>query len=156
VRVTAMALRTWLVVHGERRLPSCFEYRSLELVAADLRAAGETGPFSVLTDARRQGWNVLVADVSATRGDTTRVANDALVQLPGRRWIPRGFPCWQPRPSGCLDAEYRPERLRALCACDPALLRPAPDPEAFAVALPEYKKAPVAEPPPADQTFPAP
>ncbi|WP_442887020.1 hypothetical protein [Congregicoccus parvus] len=156
VRVTAMALRTWLAVRGDRRLPSCFEYRSLELVAADLRGSGEKGPFSVVTDARRQAWNVLTVAASGSRSDIARVATDALVQRTGARWVPRGFPCWQSRPSGCFDADYQPERLRTLLACEPALLRPASEPEAFAVALPEYVKAPATEPLPADRTISAP
>ncbi|HUJ42146.1 MAG TPA: peptidase M22 [Opitutaceae bacterium] len=128
IRTAAMALRTWRT--REPPGPPAYAYRSLELVAQDLRSSKSARPFAVVADARRDAWHwVEVADGTAL-GSLRRVPRSALAEFGGARFMPDGFRVWSP-PPGTVSAV--PYSLVALWGRqrDADLLRPAPEPDAF-------------------------
>ena len=135
IRTAAMALRTWQAVGG-RPLPA-FAYRSLELVAHDLRAGGTSAPFAVTVDARRGAWHWIEVAAGQPPGPLQRVPAATLAAFPGNLFMPAGFRSWAqlPRP-----AEVVPYSLATLWPRQGAadLLCPAPLPEAFLHEDPSY------------------
>jgi tRNA threonylcarbamoyladenosine biosynthesis protein TsaB len=137
IRLVAMALRTWTEL--PRANPwRVFAYRSLALVAADLLAGGETVPFHVCCDARREMWNVV--SVSAD-GAIANVRRSTMGDLPrdGRpQFVPKSFPHWQPLPPDVRPVPYRPHLLPELALRFP-LLQESSAPDAFMTELPTYR-----------------
>ncbi len=128
IRTAAMALRTWQTV-GPPVLPA-FAYRSLELVAQDLRSSGPRASFAVIADARRDAWHwVEVADGQDLPA-LQRVPRSVLEEFAGELFMPAGFRVWTPPPRAVVEVSYS---LAALWRrqSDADLLRPAPEPDAF-------------------------
>jgi tRNA threonylcarbamoyladenosine biosynthesis protein TsaB len=136
VRVAAMALRTWLALPRAQPL-RVLAYRSLTLVAADLLAHGEPPPFHVISDARRDSWNVLSVAADGVIGTVRRVAATALPP-DGVSFLPETFPVWQARPTGARTAPYRPHELPVLAARF-SLWHETTAPDAFLTELPTYR-----------------
>jgi tRNA threonylcarbamoyladenosine biosynthesis protein TsaB len=128
IRTAAMTLRTWQAVGG-RPLPA-FAYRSLELVAHDLCRSATPAPFAVTIDARRGTWHWIEVGAGRIPGPLQRVPPTTLAAFPGGLLTLAGFRSWAqpPRP-----AETVPYSLAALWPRQgaAALLRPAPQPDAF-------------------------
>jgi hypothetical protein len=134
-----MAVRTWMALPRAEPLPlTVLAYHSLALVAADLIAAGEVPPFHVLSDARRETWNVLTITSDGALGDIRRLAKGELPQDGRATFVPESFPHWQALPPGARPAPYRPRRLPELAARLP-LLRECPAPDAFLTEMPTYR-----------------
>lgn len=134
IRTVAMALRTWQAVR-EQELP-VFAYRSLELVAHALAAAGTPVPFTVIADARRDTWHCV--DVGAGGpGPLRRVPRDGLADAGGALFMPAGFRAWVAPPRPAAEVPYALADLwRGREQAE--LLRPAPQPEAFLHEDPAY------------------
>jgi tRNA threonylcarbamoyladenosine biosynthesis protein TsaB len=151
IRTAAMALRTWQT-RGTHVLPA-FAYRSLELVAQDLRSSGRRTSFAVIADARRDAWHwVEVADGQDLQA-LRRVPRSVLADFAGDLFMPAGLRVWTPPPRAALEVSYS---LAALWRrqSDAELLRPAPEPDAFlhedsvyAPWTPQIHRAPRRSPP---------
>lgn len=138
IRLAAMAIRTWLAVAGPAQAAAVFGYRSLALAAASLLADGTPPPFHVLSDARRQSWNLLSVSTDGTLGEIARWP--AANPLPaGSICKPEGFPNWQPLPPETTTASYDPRRLLELAERFPLLQRVSA-PDAFLIATPSYRE----------------
>jgi len=127
IRTAAMALRTWQAACA--RPPPAFAYRSLELLATDLRAAGWAPPFAVVADARRDMWHWVECTDSGS-GPLQRRAADAVAAYPGALFLPAGFRVWSPPPPAARSVPYEPAGLWARQS-GAELLRPAAEPDAF-------------------------
>jgi tRNA threonylcarbamoyladenosine biosynthesis protein TsaB len=128
IRTAAMALRTWQT-RGSPSLPA-HAYRSLELVAEDLRGSRSARSFAVVADARRDAWHwVEVADGPALR-TFRRVPRSTLAEFAGDLFMPEGFRVWSMPPRRVSPVPYS---LAALWdrQRDADLLHPAPEPDAF-------------------------
>lgn len=128
IRTAAMALRTWTTAEG-RPLP-VFAYRSLELVAHDLRRRGIPAPFAVLADARRDSWHWIEARADGSIGPLQRVPTRAVAGFEGRLFTPAGFRTWAPLPGSVSTVPYALPDLWHQ-QVDAGLLRAAPLPDAF-------------------------
>lgn len=128
IRTAAMALRIWSAADG-RTLP-VFAYRSLELVAHDLRRCGIPAPFAVLADARRDSWHWVDVPAEGAIGPLQRVPKDTVAGFRGLLFTPAGFRAWA-RPPG--EVSTIPYVLADLWRhqVDAGLLRAAPQPDAF-------------------------
>jgi tRNA threonylcarbamoyladenosine biosynthesis protein TsaB len=135
IRTAAMALRIWSAT-GPHRLPT-FAYRSLELVAHDLRCRGVPEPFAVLADARRDSWHWVAAREGGAFGPLLRIAASAAAGFDGRLYTPAGFRSWGKPPGDIFTIPYDLPDLWSH-QCDAALLRPAPHPDAFVHEEPAY------------------
>jgi tRNA threonylcarbamoyladenosine biosynthesis protein TsaB len=141
VRLTAMALRTWMALPRAEPL-RVLAYRSLELLAADLVDCGRPQPFAVITDARRGTWNLL----RVTPAENAEHPLGLLERWPAGRAFPvdlpllspEGFPNWQPLPEGTEIVPYRPQRLPDLVVRH-SLLRATEHPDAFLIETPTYR-----------------
>ena len=127
IRTAAMALRTWQAA-APQPAPA-FAYRSLELLAADLRAAGSAPPFAVIADARRETWHWIEV-TAAGPGPLQRVTAAAVAAYAGGLFLPDGFRTWSPTPRAARSVPYAPDGLWARQA-GAELLRPAAEPDAF-------------------------
>ncbi len=128
IRTAAVALRTWAAAEG-RALP-VFAYRSLELVAHDLRRRGIPPPFAVLADARRNSWHWVEAPADGPIGPLQRVPDDTAAGFVGRLFTPAGFRAWARPPGTVSTIPYAlPDLWRRMGDAD--LLRAAPQPDAF-------------------------
>jgi tRNA threonylcarbamoyladenosine biosynthesis protein TsaB len=128
IRTAAMALRTWLAADG-RALP-VFAYRSLELVAHDVRLSGIPAPFAVIADARRDSWHWVAAPVDGEIGPLQRVPAGTVAGFGGRLFTPAGFRAWARPPGAVSVIPYSlPNLWRRQGDAD--LLRAAPQPDAF-------------------------
>ncbi len=128
IRTTAMALRTWQAVL-DRALP-VYAYRSLELVAHALAAAGAPGPFAVIADARRETWHCVTATAAGGVGPLRRVARAELEHLDGALFMPAGFRAWATPPRAVTEVPYDVAELWRGRE-QAGLLQPAPQPDAF-------------------------
>jgi tRNA threonylcarbamoyladenosine biosynthesis protein TsaB len=137
IRLVAMALRTWTELPRARPL-RVFAYRSLALVAADLLAGGETAPFHVCCDARREMWNVVSVSADGAIANVRRSTTGDLPRDDRPRFVPESFPHWQPLPADARPVPYRP-RLLAELASRFALLQESSAPDAFMTELPTYR-----------------
>jgi len=134
IRTAAMALRTWQAVRADA-LPA-FAYRSLDLVAHALLAAGTRAPFAVIADARRDTWHCVAVDAGGP-GPLRRLARAELAGLDGTLFLPSGFRAWAAPPRPATEVPYLLSELwRGREQAD--LLRPAPQPEAFLHEDPAY------------------
>jgi len=128
IRTAAMALRTWQAVR-DRPLPA-FAYRSLELVAHALVAAGTPAPFAVTADARRETWHCVAVAAPGGPGPLRRLTRAELGSLDGALFMPAGFRSWAPPPRPAVEVPYSLAELwRGREQAE--LLRPAPQPDAF-------------------------
>jgi tRNA threonylcarbamoyladenosine biosynthesis protein TsaB len=128
IRTAAMALRLWSSTGG-RALP-VFAYRSLELVAHDLRRRGISAPFAVLADARRDSWHWVAATPEGAIGTLQRVPTTTVAAFAGRLVTPAGFRAWARLPGEFSTVPYAlPDLWQHQGDAD--LLREAPQPDAF-------------------------
>jgi tRNA threonylcarbamoyladenosine biosynthesis protein TsaB len=128
IRTAAMALRTWQAAGSIDR--PAFAYRSLELVAHDLRHAGTPPPFAVAADARRNAWHFVETTAGHLIGPLQRVPRATVADYPGELFMPAAFRAWAPPPRPVRDVPYSPLRLwQRQSGAD--LLHPAPQPDAF-------------------------
>lgn len=137
IRLAAMMIRTWSILPREQPL-TVFGYRSLSLLAADLIDSGKTPPFRVITDARRQSWNVLSVSKMGQVGTITRVHADQLNAEEGEIFFPGEFRSWQSMPASAQAVPYRPETIATLGTTS-GLLHPVESPDAFMTEMPTYK-----------------
>jgi tRNA threonylcarbamoyladenosine biosynthesis protein TsaB len=137
IRLTAMALRTWMALPRAQPL-RVLAYRSLALVAADLLAGGEVAPFHVCSDARRETWNVLTVSPDGVIGDVRRCGKAELPDDGRPLFFPESFPHWQPLPAGARAVPYRPRSLPELAMRFP-LLQETNAPDAFMTEMPTYR-----------------
>lgn len=139
VRLVAMALRTWLALPR----PTAAQvqgYRSLELVAVSLLAAGTAGPFHVIADGRRNSWNVQSVDPAGHLLPLRRrPAQEGAFPEGEPVFHPENFPLWQALPSGTRTVPYDVSALPAL-ADRFSLLRTTTQPDAFMTELPTYRE----------------
>ena len=127
IRTSAMAIRAWTAV----RPRPVYAYRSLELVALNLRRAH----VSVIADARRETWHCLATDAD---GAPTPLRRIPTASLSGNLVTPAGFRCWSAFPAGAIETV--PYDLPALVPAlgHANLLRPTEDPDAFLHEEPTY------------------
>jgi tRNA threonylcarbamoyladenosine biosynthesis protein TsaB len=125
IRTAAMALRIW----SRPDLP-VFAYRSLELVAHELRHQGIPEPFAVIADARRNSWHWVDATAGGAIGALQRVPPDTMAGFGGRLFTPAGFRAWTQPPGEVSTIPYDLADLWSHQA-DTDLLHPAPHPDAF-------------------------
>lgn len=128
IRTAAMALRLWSASDGRTR--PVFAYRSLELVAHDLRRRGTRAPFAVLADARRDSWHWVAAPSDDTVESLQRVPASAAAGFAGQRFTPAGFRAWSALPGEVSAVPYTLADLWPPQG-DADLLRAAPQPDAF-------------------------
>ncbi len=121
VRTAAMALRVWRVLNP---VP-IYAYHSLDLVA---HALGDPA-ISVIADARRDMWHV--ARLGATLGRLSTAG------LAGALLMPETFRHWKPLPDGVSRTPYDLATLLPRAA-DADLFQPAPEPDSFLHAEPDY------------------
>ncbi len=128
IRTVATAIRTWVAMSPR----PVFSFRSLELVA---RTAGRPGQ-TVICDARRQSWHATAIGHELTLGPLRRIPT---AELPPVGLItPAGFRRWSAPPTAVpLAVPYEPARL-ANALAEIALLREAPEPDAFLHEDPAY------------------
>jgi tRNA threonylcarbamoyladenosine biosynthesis protein TsaB len=128
IRSAAMALRIWSAAEG-LTVPA-FAYRSLELVAHDLRRRGIPAPCAVLADARRDSWHWVDVPVEGAIGPLQRVPTAAVAGFGGRLFAPAGFRAWAKAPG---EVSIIPYALADLWRHqgDADLLSAAPQPDAF-------------------------
>jgi len=128
IRTAAMALRTWQT--REPPAPPAYAYRSLELVAQDLRRSRPQRPFAVIADARRDAWHWFEATDHTDLDELRRVPRSKLAEFAGELFMPEGFRVWTPPPRIVSAVPYAlPDLWRRQGDAD--LLRPAPEPDAF-------------------------
>lgn len=134
-RTIAMALRTWQVL-GPR---PAFAYSSLELLARSLAAAGAGRPFAVITDARRDTWNLITVDSRGALSPLTRAASADVAASAMPVYCPTSFRAFAPPPVATLDCAYDVgaalERFP-----DADLFSEAAAPDSFQHEPPDYKK----------------
>jgi tRNA threonylcarbamoyladenosine biosynthesis protein TsaB len=123
-----MALRIWLAANTSS-IPA-FAYRSLELVAHDLRRLGLAAPGAVIADARRDTWHWVEIPAEDAIGSLQRVPTTVVAGFVGRLFSPVGFRAWA-KPPG--EVSMTPYVLADLWRHqgDADLLRVAPKPDAF-------------------------
>jgi tRNA threonylcarbamoyladenosine biosynthesis protein TsaB len=102
IRTAAMALRTWQAVADHPA--KTFGYISLELVALDLCRAAVSGPFAVVTDARRGAWHFVVTG-------PRRMTAGELGLYEGNLFAPEGFGAWSTPPRPVQPVSYDPPAL---------------------------------------------
>jgi len=135
IRTAAMALRTWQTLADPA--PPAYAYRSLTLVAADLRSAGEVPPFAVISDARRASWNRVSIDGGTMGAELERVSHETLANSGESLFTLEGFRAWAPFPRPAREIPYRlPELWQRQGDAD--LLQPSAQPDAFLHEDPTY------------------
>lgn len=140
IRLAAMAVRTWQALPRPRRL-KILGYQSLALVAAGLQAGGTGTPFHVISDARRETWNLLTVGREGVAQPIRRCTTAELLMAceGGPIFVPENFPHWQPLPADVRVAPYRPQELPELAERFPSLWHETDAPDAFMTALPTYR-----------------
>jgi len=128
IRTAAMAVRAWQAARADP--PPAFSFRSLELLARDLIAAGAPTPFAVLADARRDTWHWVEVASDRGPGPLQRVTSSAVAGYGGELFLPAGFRVWSPPPPTARSVPYTPAELWRRHG-DADLLRPAALPDAF-------------------------
>jgi tRNA threonylcarbamoyladenosine biosynthesis protein TsaB len=128
IRSAAMALRIWMTT--ENLTVPAFAYRSLELVAHDLRRRYIPAPCAVIADARRDSWHWVEIPAGGAIGPLQRVPTAAVARFDGQLYTPAGFRAWA-KPPG--DVSIVPYTLADLWRHqgDVDLLRATPTPDAF-------------------------
>lgn len=134
-RTVAMAIRTWQVL----RPRPAYAYQSLTLLAHNIRSTGATGPFAVITDARRDSWNTVVVAADGTVQPLRRVPTTELAAGREPLYSPPVFRAWAPPPRPTRDYPYTVAALFDAHA-DLDLFTAAPAPDAFQHEAPEYKR----------------
>lgn len=134
-RTVAMAIRTWQVL---RPRPT-YAYQSLTLLAHNIRFTGTVGPFSVITDARRDTWNTVTVTAEGTVQPLQRLPVAELAARPEPLYSPPVFRAWAPPPRPTHDYPYTVAALLDAHA-ELDLISAAPTPDAFQHTAPEYKK----------------
>jgi tRNA threonylcarbamoyladenosine biosynthesis protein TsaB len=135
VRTVAMVLRTWLALAPR----PVHAYRSLDLLAHGLVRGGETGPFEVAADARRETWHAVAVDAAGAVGPLRRVPHAELAAGGSRLLLPAEFRRWAEPPRPATEVAYDVAALLARTADVPLFADPA-EPEAFAHEPPEYRR----------------
>jgi tRNA threonylcarbamoyladenosine biosynthesis protein TsaB len=135
IRTAAMALRLWSAT-GRHRLPA-FAYRSLELVAHDLRRRGVPEPFAVMADARRDSWHWVEVPEQDPIGPLKRARAGDVRGFGGALFTPAGLRSWATPPRDISTVPYDLPELWSHQG-DADLLRPAPHPDAFVHEEPAY------------------
>lgn len=104
IRMAAIALRTWQAV-AAKALPT-FGYRSLELVAHDLKSSGTRMPFAVIADARRDTWHCVEIGNGESFPAVRRVPRSFVADFPGELFTPTGFRVWSQPPREIREVPY--------------------------------------------------
>jgi tRNA threonylcarbamoyladenosine biosynthesis protein TsaB len=128
IRTAAMALRSWQAA-SEQPAPA-FSYRSLELLAHDLHAAGTPPPFAVLADARRDAWHWVEVTGAGVLGPLQRIPASQVAGYRGGLFLPEGFRNWSAPPRPVRRVNYAPAALWPRHE-GADLLRPSAAPDAF-------------------------
>lgn len=135
IRMAAMAIRGWQSLL-DTPLP-LFTYNSHVALAKDLLQKGSAPPFQVISDARRQRWNVLRVTEGGTVGKLERRPAEDLAQFRGRHYRMEEIN----RSTAPVEVDVIPYTLQD----SPELflqgiLRREPVPEALLQEAPAYKK----------------
>jgi tRNA threonylcarbamoyladenosine biosynthesis protein TsaB len=131
IRTAAVALRTWNVLQPRPLYSFC----SLALLAHALRRSGETAPFSVIADARRDSWHCVTVDSAGAVSPLRRAAAASLV---GPLSMPEGFRHWSTPPPDLRIVPYEPPLLFAQLT-DIPLFAETKAPDAFLHEEPVYQ-----------------
>jgi tRNA threonylcarbamoyladenosine biosynthesis protein TsaB len=132
IRTAAVAVRTWNVL----RVRPTYSFCSLALVAHALLRTGQTAPFSVIADARRDTWHRVEVDAEGRVSPLRRVAPEL---LSGTLLMPEGFRHWSAKPTGL--SSMTPYALSTLFpkVADIDLFQEAPEPDAHLHEEPSYQ-----------------
>lgn len=126
IRVTAMAVRTWVALQPRE----IWVWEPLPALAAAVRLRGETGTFNVISESRLKRWHVLAVDAAGVPGPTRECEVEQVAALAGRllttaSHAPQVWPSaevvsdlWPELPqvfaqAGVLRLEPKPEALNA-------------------------------------------
>jgi tRNA threonylcarbamoyladenosine biosynthesis protein TsaB len=134
-RTIAMALRTWQVLKPR----PAYAYQCLTLLAHDILLTGSVGPFSVITDARRDSWNSVAVLADGTVQPLRRIPAAELAASPEPLYSPPVFRAWASPPRSTRDYPYTVAALLDAHA-DLDLFHAIAAPDAFQHEAPEYKK----------------
>jgi tRNA threonylcarbamoyladenosine biosynthesis protein TsaB len=128
IRTAATALRIWTATDAGG--PRVFSYRSLELVARDLRRRETPEPFAVVADARRDSWHWVAANAGGAIGPLQRIPASDAGRFGGGFFTPSGFRSWSKFPGDVSTVHYDLADLWPHQG-DADILRAAPNPDAF-------------------------
>lgn len=136
IRIAAMAIQGWQHL-ASKPLP-VFTYDSHTLLAHILLAREEKQPFHVISDARRERWNLASVSPEGDVLPLQRVSGDVLPTLEGSFFRMEEIV----RNQSPVAATTIPYRLleHASLFLRPGFLRPAERPAALLQEKPEYKK----------------
>jgi tRNA threonylcarbamoyladenosine biosynthesis protein TsaB len=137
IRIAAMAIRGWQALLSSP-LP-VFAYSSHELLARMLLADSAAVPFLVLSDARRDRWNVTRVDERHNIGPLLRLSANEVFRLDEARYRMEEKLLSQPPGEATKTVPYSMEN-HAGRFLEPGLLRQAPTAEPLIQQPPEYKK----------------
>lgn len=135
-RIAAMAVRGWQALRDEP-IP-VFLYNSHALLAAILKRSGHKAPFHIISDARRNRWNVLTISSDGTAQPLRRLEREQLIELTG----PFLRMEENIRNEPPVSAEMIPYDLseHAALFSDSQWLRQTDEPDVLLQEAPEYKK----------------
>jgi tRNA threonylcarbamoyladenosine biosynthesis protein TsaB len=135
VRTVAMALRTWQILAPR----PVFAFSSLNLLAREIGRTDSARPLAVITDARRDTWNLVRLDTAGLPSPVARVPTADVASLPPPVYCPSAFRSFAPAPANARDFPY--DVASALqSAREAPLFSPSNAPDAFQHEAPEYKK----------------
>lgn len=137
VRIAAMAIQGWQAIVGQP-LP-LFVYQSHELLARRLLASGESPPFAILSDARRDRWNVTTVDKDGIIQPLRRIASDQLAES-NVPFFRMEEPIRNDPPVSVARVPPYDLESAATFFLEPGFLRPADTPEPFVQEKPAYRK----------------
>lgn len=137
IRIAAMAIRGWQTV-TDQPLP-VFAYNSHQLLARILIADAVAPPFHVISDARRQRWNVQSVDREKNFCPFRRLKSEELEKCDGSYFrMEETIRAEPPKPvKKVLVYNLKNHAARFL---DENLLRPVENPEPFIGEAPQYQK----------------
>jgi tRNA threonylcarbamoyladenosine biosynthesis protein TsaB len=130
IRTTAVALRTWRVLHDR----PVYAYCGLGVVANGFVLDGQQN-FSVIADARRDSWHCVAVDEAGTISPLHRIPTAALA---GDLFMPEGFRHWSAPPAPVQTTPYSLDGLLPKIA-DVELFDPTAEPDAFLHEEPVYQ-----------------
>lgn len=137
-RIVAMAIRTWRIL-ATPSPPPVYAYQSLGLLAHFLLAEGEIPPFGVISDARRNHWNLQEVDRSGQLLALRRISSEELENFPAALWKPEERHVSQPLPETVKRIDYSLRACAPLFFEDP-LLQQTEEPTPLLLQAPSYTK----------------
>jgi tRNA threonylcarbamoyladenosine biosynthesis protein TsaB len=138
IRLAAMAINTWRNLPEIGPIPIA-AFGSLQAVAAILERGGVSRPFNVISDYRKNLWNLLSISASSPPAPIVSAGPDEIAALSGQVYhIPtRAFGSAPPKCARQLD--YDLTELPVI-ARNPGFLRPVEFADSIQTNLPVYRK----------------